>query len=670
GEREVCLPRGTTHATLRDEYVEDAEPDATQPETPENEVYESDIVASGADIVPGQQEQVGYKPPPVSRRPRRRGRRLQLEPGDILIFEEVKNPETDGATLINPRTGFAADANPKQRHAVRLTRVTPRVDRLYGQPVLDIEWDSRDALPFPLCISAVAKEPPCELRENISVARGNVILVDHGQRLPEEPLGEVPVEAILRPCVDENRPAEIGFQAGDFSPVLHHTLLTFSAPLDPTGPASTRLRQDPRAALPAVRLVSAPVVPGDDKPLPLFELDALDNPAQVVPDLAKLKLAPAADDTDTRDEQARKKKKLEEEKRRAARYLQGMLSPKTRRMMNAYQPGEPVLPELINALAADLRRLVLRWEPRYDLLDSGPHDQHFVVEMDNQRFAHLRFGDGDLGRVPPAGMPFVARYRVGNGPVGNIGAEGIKHIVSTRRAVIDTVQRVRNPLPAQGGTLFQPLEDARLQAPYAFQHNMQRAITAQDYADIVVRDFPGEVQRAGGALRWTGSWYEVLVAVDPRGGTEADPGLMRAIRGHLHPFRRMGHDVVVEEVQYVPLEIDLTVCLQTGHIRGHVRQAVLDVLSARVLPGGRRGFFHPDHLTFGQPVYLSALVAAVQAVPGVENVIVHRFARLDEVPNFVDEGVIHMGPLEAARLDSDPNFPENGILKLRMGDER
>ncbi|NDJ78490.1 MAG: putative baseplate assembly protein, partial [Chloroflexi bacterium] len=33
GEREVCLPRGTTHATLRDEYVEDAEPDATQPET-------------------------------------------------------------------------------------------------------------------------------------------------------------------------------------------------------------------------------------------------------------------------------------------------------------------------------------------------------------------------------------------------------------------------------------------------------------------------------------------------------------------------------------------------------------------------------------------------------------------------------------------------------------
>ena len=32
--------------------------------------------------------------------------------------------------------------------------------------------------------------------------------------------------------------------------------------------------------------------------------------------------------------------------------------------------------------------------------------------------AHLRFGDGDLGRMPAAGTVFDAAYRVGNGSAG------------------------------------------------------------------------------------------------------------------------------------------------------------------------------------------------------------------------------------------------------------
>ena len=48
------------------------------------------------------------------------------------------------------------------------------------------------------------------------------------------------------------------------------------------------------------------------------------------------------------------------------------------------------------------------WKPRYDLIESGPDDRHFVVEIDNDGIAHLRFGDGELGFQPPAGMTFSA----------------------------------------------------------------------------------------------------------------------------------------------------------------------------------------------------------------------------------------------------------------------
>ena len=70
------------------------------------------------------------------------------------------------------------------------------------------------------------------------------------------------------------------------------------------------------------------------------------------------------------------------------------------------------------------------WTVQRDLLESQGDDYDFVVEMDNDGFAHLRFGDGELGRMPDAGTKFHAKkYRVGNGLPGNVGAESISHIV-------------------------------------------------------------------------------------------------------------------------------------------------------------------------------------------------------------------------------------------------
>ena len=95
-------------------------------------------------------------------------KRLCLRAGDVLIFEE----------RLGPDTGLTADADPARRHAVRLTRVVPEAtsvldqqtreidrtpgplvtDALTSQAIVEIEWAAEDALPFPLCISAVTDE--------------------------------------------------------------------------------------------------------------------------------------------------------------------------------------------------------------------------------------------------------------------------------------------------------------------------------------------------------------------------------------------------------------------------------------------------------------------------------------------------------------------------------
>src|SRR5262249_27467414 len=77
-----------------------------------------------------------------------------LAAGDLLVFEEV----------LGHLTLAAQDADPTHRQVVRLTSVAPAAGGLA------VAWAQEDALAFPLSSSTC-------------VARGNVVLADHGQTL-------------------------------------------------------------------------------------------------------------------------------------------------------------------------------------------------------------------------------------------------------------------------------------------------------------------------------------------------------------------------------------------------------------------------------------------------------------------------------------------------------
>jgi hypothetical protein len=301
-----------------------------------------------------------------------------------------------------------------------------------------------------------------------------------------------------------------------------------------------------------------------------------------------------------------------------------------------------------------------RWEPRSDLLASGRFATDFVVEMEEDGRATLRFGDGILGREPGIDTLLTATYRTGDGAAGNVGAEALTQAVTT----VDGVGRVRNPLPAVGGADPEPIEQARLYAPEAFRRQ-ERAVTEADYATIAERH--PDVQRAAATRRWTGSWYTMFVSVDRRGGLDVDQVFRDALAGFLEHYRLAGYDVEIEPPLFVPLDVELPLCVAPGYVRADVRKALLDAFSSRDLTSGRRGFFHPDSFTFGQPVHLSRIVAAAMAVVGVESVGTPiRFQRFGRVPLPGEDERIAMGRLEIARLDNDPNRPENGRIDFAL----
>ncbi len=172
----------------------------------------------------------------------------ELRAGDVLIFEEVRGADT----------GQTADLDPTHRHAVRLTEVTFGTDPLNpADPttpleIIEIAWDSADALPFPLCLWTV--EDATGARVPVTAARGNVVLADHGQTIAGEALAPLALGQTYRPQLEFGPLTRQG-RARDASGDLLLDAQGEPAVVNLNGPAATAAAWEMRDVLPAVFLL-------------------------------------------------------------------------------------------------------------------------------------------------------------------------------------------------------------------------------------------------------------------------------------------------------------------------------------------------------------------------------------------------------------------------------
>jgi hypothetical protein len=114
---------------------------------------------------------------------------LALHTGDVLVLEEVRGAD-----------GAAAGADPAHRWAVRLdAEPVADHDPVTGTELLRVSWGQGDALPFPLRLWRFPGEAGTTV--GAAVARGNVVLAEHGALTGPELLlpAEVPAVGRYRP---------------------------------------------------------------------------------------------------------------------------------------------------------------------------------------------------------------------------------------------------------------------------------------------------------------------------------------------------------------------------------------------------------------------------------------------------------------------------------------
>ena len=533
-------------------------------------------------------------------------KRLLLRAGDVLILEERKGPAT----------GIAEDADRRHRHAVRLTKVHPEAE-----------------------LNVVNEQP---LRSPAAAFT--------------DPLTNVPVIEIEWSRADALPFALCvsGETAGGFADDISVALGNIA--LADHGRTFTDEPSTPFKVEEVVTSLVPDTVPDPDPALqPVLAAGDRCNPPE--PPAPRVRYRPRLTQSPLTHAAPFK--------------LESLTSATAALELSTNDKAQLPLPSLslLHFLSATE---IEEWTPVHDLLSSHGNSTEFVVEVEADGTTFIRFGDSILGAKPQSGVKFLAVYRIGNGEAGNIGADALAHLVSPTISDASAVLAVRNPLPATGGIAAETIEEVRQHAPSAFSVN-ERAVTRADWEEIVVRqelaDRCGiDVQRVAATPRWTGSWHTMFLTVDRLNAAAVDTAFETKLRNCIERYRMAGEDLEIDAPQYVSLEIEIAVCIKPGYFFSDVKKELLDVFSDRVLPNNQRGVFHPDNLSFGQPVYLSTLIAAAQAVAGVDSVMVRKFQRQHiDSDDALNSGKLELGRLEIAQLSNDPNFPERGSLTITGG---
>ena len=204
--------------------------------------------------------------------------------------------------------------------------------------------------------------------------------------------------------------------------------------------------------------------------------------------------------------------------------------------------------------------------------------------------------------------------------------------------------------------------------PEAFRARQLRAVTLADYA-ARAEQVPG-VARAVARYAWTGSWRTVRVTLDPLVGYDWQT-IQPIAEQHLNALHLIGEDIELRQPLYVPLEIEVDVCLQRDCWAEDMRFVLEQEFSTGWTPDGRKAFFHPDEWTFGQSLHRSQIEGRVLRIPGVEHLIQIRSKRfLDSKAKLLPHVELTPRFEEIFLVENNPDHRERGFITFNLSGGR
>jgi predicted phage baseplate assembly protein len=236
----------------------------------------------------------------------------------------------------------------------------------------------------------------------------------------------------------------------------------------------------------------------------------------------------------------------------------------------------------------------------------------------------IKFGDGKRGMVPPVGADnIIASYTFGGGKRGNVPV----NFISGLKSAVPFVNKVANPLPADGGSETETLDSVLTRAPLMLK-NRNRAVMSEDFealAKIASRKVARAkcLPNADEDKNEAPGWVTVLIVPD---SDEPKPlpsqMLIKIVKEELEKqcvnvvsspahISVTGPDYteIIVEASVAPASLEKAAAVETG---------VRDKLNRYIHPltGGRCG----TGWEFGEEICLSDIMSLIEGTEDVDHV--------------------------------------------------
>jgi hypothetical protein len=250
----------------------------------------------------------------------------------------------------------------------------------------------------------------------------------------------------------------------------------------------------------------------------------------------------------------------------------------------------------------------------------GPTEHIYITSQDDAGVTTVIFGDGITGsRLPTGPANIRATYRYGIGTNGLVRANQLSQLMSRPLGV----RGVNNPLSSTGAADPEDLENGRGRATLTIM-TLDRVVSLEDYQDFA-KAFVG-ISKALATWTWNGQQRMVVLSVaGAKGPIDPSDAVLTSLVDAINKVSEPG--VLLKLFPYSPIYFNLnaTVTVAADLVASDVQTNVESALRSKF------GF---DARDFGQPVYQSEVIAAMQDVRGVIDVslVIYRSDDPDQTP--------------------------------------
>jgi predicted phage baseplate assembly protein len=272
-------------------------------------------------------------------------------------------------------------------------------------------------------------------------------------------------------------------------------------------------------------------------------------------------------------------------------------------------PGSGTLTVVLNGMTDSDWQATLSWE------GVGPHTRTCVLDAEA---GTLTFGNGRIGRVPPAGAEITVDCQVGGGASGNVAAGTLIQLASNQPPVL-----VTQPFAASGGAFAETLNEAKARAVREFA-TPSRAVTMGDVETLALAT-PGvafarahaipDYHPVMNCIPVSGSITVVVLPPCPEERPDPTAALLTTVQRYLERRRMLTSEIHVVGPHYTTVMVSARL-----RARIEVERRVLVRQASRAL----EQFFHPlkggpdgQGWPIGRAVYRAELLALLNNLNGV-----------------------------------------------------